>query len=334
MKDDEKKQAILLSLCGVSTYTVIWNLLAPELPSMKSFDTIVAAAGKHFNPKPSSIVLHFRFNSCIQKDGESVAEFVSQLRHLSKHCEFGNTLDHMLRDRIVYGINDPRIQCHLLAETELTLAKALELSLAIKTADKDVATLKAGATDTSTDPVLRMPATAGRGGHTHRNLSRDHVSNVICYQCHEKHLTTTCWFKQAQCHSCGRKSHISKACQGRQKPEEASCPQKRSQILTMNEQMEADSDLDDLSYTLFSMGSQAGTPIQINLTVNQKLLTMELDMGASYSLISEQMYKATWPERDAPVLQQSSVKLHTYTGKQVEVVGSITVTVCYNTQVV
>jgi len=121
-------------------------------------------------------------------------------------------------------------------------------------------------------------------------------------------------------------------------PEEASHPQKKSQTLTtMNEQMEANSDLDDPLYTLFLMGSQAGTPIQVTLTVNQKPLTMELDTGASYSLISEQMYKATcWPGRDAPVLQQSSVKLHTYIGEQVEVVGSITVTVtvCYNTQVV
>ena len=53
---------------------------------------------------------------------------------------------------------------------------------------------------------------------------------------------------------------------------------------------------------------------------------MELDTGASYSLISEQMYKATWPE-GAPSLEQSTVKLHTYTGEQVVVVGSITVTV-------
>ena len=56
-----------------------------------------------------------------------------------------------------------------------------------------------------------------------------------------------------------------------------------------------------------------------------------MDTGAAYSLISEQTYKATWSE-GAPSLQQSGVKLHTYTGEQVVVVGSVTVTVCYNMQ--
>ena len=56
----------------------------------------------------------------------------------------------MLRDRIVCGINDVRIQRRLLAEPGLSLAKALELALALETADKDALTLKgANGTDFS-----------------------------------------------------------------------------------------------------------------------------------------------------------------------------------------
>ena len=58
VKDGNKKRAILLSSCGVNTYAVIRNLLAPDLPSTKSFDQIVEAASKHFNLKPLSIVQH------------------------------------------------------------------------------------------------------------------------------------------------------------------------------------------------------------------------------------------------------------------------------------
>ena len=95
-----------------------------------------------------------------------------------------------------------------------------------------------------------------------------------------------------------------------------------------------DSDSSEQSYNLFAVQGQASAPIQVNLTVNQRPLTMELDTGASYSLISEQVYKTTWTEAEAPSLEQSAVKLHTYTGEQVVVVGSVTVTVCYDTQVV
>ena len=40
VKDGNKKRAILLSSCGVTMYTVIQNLLAPDLPSTTSFDNM------------------------------------------------------------------------------------------------------------------------------------------------------------------------------------------------------------------------------------------------------------------------------------------------------
>ena len=52
-----------------------------------------------------------------------MAEFIAQLRQLSEHYQFGNTLSDMLRDRIVCGINDQYIQRCLLAESDLTLGK-------------------------------------------------------------------------------------------------------------------------------------------------------------------------------------------------------------------
>ena len=188
---------------------------AGSRPAMtKSFDQIVAAAGKHFNPKPSSIVQRFRFNSRSRKEGESVADFVAQFRQLSEHCQFGEALSDMLRDRIVCGINDQRIQRRLLSESDLTLAKAMELSLAMESADKDANTLKTGATGASAQPVLQLPATMGRGRTVKRNSPRanQQSSSALCYCCHGKHLATACPFMDAQCHSCGKKGHISKAC--------------------------------------------------------------------------------------------------------------------------
>ena len=61
---------------------------------------------------------------------------------------------------------------------------------------------------------------------------------------------------------------------------------------------------------------------------------MELDTGASFSLISEHTYQSIWPEKDGLMLQVSSVKLHTYTGEQVEMVGYITVSVYCDNQTV
>ena len=61
--------------------------------------------------------------------------YVAKLRKLSEYCNFGTALNDMLRDRLVCSIMDQRIQRRLLAEPDLTLAKALELTQAAEAAE-------------------------------------------------------------------------------------------------------------------------------------------------------------------------------------------------------
>ena len=77
----------------------------------------------------------FRFNSRARQPGESVAAYIAELKRLSEHCSFGESLDDMLRDRFVCGIQDQRTQRRLLAETDLTLKKATEVAQAIESVD-------------------------------------------------------------------------------------------------------------------------------------------------------------------------------------------------------
>ena len=112
----EKQRAILLSVCGAATYQLVRNLVAPDKPTDKSFEELVTLVKEHHTPPPSVTVQRFKFNSRSQRDGESVAEFVAELRRLSEHCKFEVTLDDMLRDRLVCGIRDVRIQRRLLGQ--------------------------------------------------------------------------------------------------------------------------------------------------------------------------------------------------------------------------
>ena len=57
-----------------------------------------------------------------------------------------------------------------------------------------------------------------------------------------------------------------------------------------------------------------------------------VDTGASVSIISEETYNRLWSPEDAPPLQESSVKLRTYSGEQIGVKGSTIVTVKYKDQ--
>ena len=73
---------------------------------MRNLAEIVKLVSNHHNPKPSAIMQRFKFNCRIRGSNESVAEYVTSLRQLAEHCEYGTFLDDMLRDRIVCGIND------------------------------------------------------------------------------------------------------------------------------------------------------------------------------------------------------------------------------------
>ena len=103
----EKKRAVFLS---VITYKILRNLFSPAKPGEKSYADLVDTLSKHFKPAPSEIVERFRFNSRVRKPGESIAAFIVELRALAEFCNFGDTLEAMLRDRIVCGINDDSIQ--------------------------------------------------------------------------------------------------------------------------------------------------------------------------------------------------------------------------------
>ena len=141
--DGDKKRALLLSNCGPQTYQLLKNLMAPDKSSAKPFTDIVKVLQDYWQPKPSEIVQRFNFHSRVQKQGESVADFVAELRRLSEYCGFQD-LEDMLRDRLVCGFRDARIQKKLLAETGLTFKKAFETAQAVETAENQARELANG----------------------------------------------------------------------------------------------------------------------------------------------------------------------------------------------
>ena len=50
--------------------------------------------------------------------------YLAELHALAQHCNFGASLEVVLLDRLIVGINDPSLQQRLLAEPRLNLKKA------------------------------------------------------------------------------------------------------------------------------------------------------------------------------------------------------------------
>lgn len=55
----------------------------------KKIDLILGALQRHFEPTRNVVYERFKFNTCEQSQGETVAQYITKLRQLASTCEFG-----------------------------------------------------------------------------------------------------------------------------------------------------------------------------------------------------------------------------------------------------
>lgn len=135
--EDAKVVPTFLSVIGPKTFNLLRNLLQPVKPGSKTYKEIVDILTTHFSPKPLVIAERFRFHRRNQEEGESVNMFVAALRKLAEHCEFGDVLSDTLRDRLVCGLRNEAAQRKLLTENDLTLERAINISVTMEMASKE-----------------------------------------------------------------------------------------------------------------------------------------------------------------------------------------------------
>ena len=207
---------MLLNICRPSTYQLIWSVVSPEKPTEKSFDQIVTLMKEHYFPKPSVTMQRLSFHSRFRKQGESVATFVADLQRLSEYCKFGDSLAQILRDRLICGINNDRMQRHLLAESKLTFEKAYKLVQAMETADHDARELQGP----PTAAVNKLNRGTDKNFPTGRRPPTHKSSQNNCYSCSGKHSANDCRFRQSECHFCKKVGHIERACRSKLKQDQ------------------------------------------------------------------------------------------------------------------
>ena len=71
----------------------------------------------------------------------------------------------------------------------------------------------------------------------------------------------------------------------------------------------------------------------VEVTVDKKTVPMEIDTGASVSIVSESTFRHIWSRRAAPGLRHPRITLRTYTGERIQLLGELDVAVRYDGQV-
>ena len=209
--DSTKKRSILLTACGPAINHLIRDLLSPGTSTEKLFHELVELLKQQQDPAPSVILQRYNFFTRKQHSTESIGFFMAQLRKLAHHCNFGDTLDDMLRDRLVCGCRDRHLQFKLLSNAALTFKTALEAAKADKTTERGTKDLTGGHSlhkmygqqkrhtkTLSTKPPTRTPMTQ--------------LPTQPCFRCGAAHSHAKCKIKNFTCHYCQKQGHLASVC--------------------------------------------------------------------------------------------------------------------------
>ncbi|XP_049522593.1 uncharacterized protein K02A2.6-like [Dermacentor silvarum] len=332
---DAKKHAVFLRCCGSRTYSILRSLLAPNKPTETTLENCLKTLSDHFSPKPLIVVSRFTFNSRVREEGESLSEFVDALKKLSEHCEFGTFLKDLLRDRIVCGIRDTQMQTRLLEEPNLTVGTAVLTALAIESVKRDASEL------------CVMEGAVSANVNVIRTSDKKHVS---CYRCGDAHYATECPHIRKICSYCRKVGHLARVCQSRDAGSNHRASTQQFKKNNANKQVcvpavedshhstpksvqrsAVSSSDEETVYNMWNLVPRpsvpAPKPFTVQLEVQGRPFRMELDTGASVSIIG----KSTLP-RQFPSLprQPSEVQLRSYCGDLKPVAGKVTVLAKYN----
>ncbi|XP_076049435.1 uncharacterized protein LOC143030158 [Oratosquilla oratoria] len=307
---DAKKVAAFFTLAGPKIFGLARDLLSPAKPEESALDKVLDTLRAHFKPTPVLIYECYKFYSRAQKSNESVKDFVAALKALAHTCEFGTMLSQMLRDRFVMGLASDKIQQVLLTESELTFEKAISMATARETALKDVQAMAGGSVHyvPSKQPVTKKTSTSNPNSSTvsksypysktkstnvssARNMSN--VPKTPCSGCGKLHWKRDCPFKNASCHLCKQKGHLKKMCYT---SKSKTTPSKGNVNFTDCNELPTESSVDSsYEYVYVISENVSDEPIMVDVTLDSVRVPMEMDTGATCSLMPRCQYEGFWP---------------------------------------
>ena len=211
----------------------------------------------------------------------------------------------------------------------LTYEKTFKLLLSVEASEKEVKDLSSSVNGTHATEVHQLRRHSSRQHYPSNSQEKrktgDKSENPVktwkpCYRCGGEYHSDKCRFKEVECRYCHN------FFLPRQKLKSAKPRQIHATSDGLEEQpSEYDLPIDCLKNAL-------SEPMTIVVNINETPVKMEVDTGATLSVMSYSTLLSTWPKDHAPELKFSEAKLRTYTGEKIAVKGALDVEVKHRNQ--
>lgn len=215
---DIRKSAILLNSIGHEGQNIYYNILKKSEDTPK-YEELLQIFDEYFEPRQNELVNTFIFSNRNQEDGESFDTFYSDIRKLVKNCNFQDLENRMLRDRIVMGVIDKKMQRKLLETSNLTLDMAVERCRVAELSQEHARIIQKQEEPMKVEVVRSQQAEAKystNSNQVRKNSSSNYNRQFYqCKKCNREHGPRQCPAFGKTCSVCHKMNHFASGCKNK-----------------------------------------------------------------------------------------------------------------------
>ena len=330
--DTKRMKAMLLHYIGEELYGIYSTL--PEIGATTDNEFVKAkkTLNEYFKPKRNVEFEIYNFRKAQQGPNEMLDEYYSRLKQLGANCEFTN-IDKEIKSQIIQKGRSEKLRREGLCKEDISLTALLKLGRTFESSEAQSKAIEEGlGSGTSVKSVNKLKISK------HKMVTEKGKKKKECYNCggvwpHE----SRCPAYGKTCSTCGKKNHFSRMCRNKKdqsKPHVGRSSQMQKKKVNQVDLLEqCDPNDDDIygMYHLFNVNAEKKEPYTCQLIINSVPISMEVDTGASLTIVNEESFKEIAEQNPSLHLCKTKLPvLQTYTGEGIKTMGRAKVDVQVN----
>ena len=127
VEDKVQKRAILLHLAGPGVREIFKTYPAEVRGDNKEFDKAMKCLSDHLKVKKNVPLARQKLLASKPNPGETINNFVTRLKSLAEHCDYGEQEDNQVRDIVISHTTNKELKGKFYREENLSLTRLLEI---------------------------------------------------------------------------------------------------------------------------------------------------------------------------------------------------------------
>lgn len=291
-----QRRSLLLYLAGPNVRQAFNNI--PDNGENDDYEKAMTKLNAHYTVTPNKTFLRHVFRKEIQKQSETIAQFVSRLRTMSDGCAYAD-VDTEIVDQVIGNCLSENLRHKLLSKgSDLTLAKLMEISASFEALEIQTREMKVNT------PLVANRVNKAKNSKPKQFVTKpdNHMKDIECFRCGKKgHVASdrNCPARGKKCHKCNVEGHFSSKCKTKSQEKHYSGPKRTANCVKESKAHDADSE-----HYAFSCVEQNGL-FRVKLIVGNVPATFVIDSGCDCNIVG----RGLWAEMKAKGIECRSRKV-------------------------